>query len=127
MLNGYNIKNKKNKEENEMALKQWCGRKCSKCRGCKLDERIPCSPDCENLTEDGKIKVKACLESGCEEVKYVLHEEGLSDEEIFAKFGEVTEYPYMDLPDSVLTKTLNVTVDCQAVSKFLTICHERKR
>ncbi len=100
-----------------MALKQWCGKECSECKGCKLDEMIPCSPDCENLTEDGKIKVKACLESGCEEVKYVLHEEDLSDEELLAKFGEVTEYPYSGLPEGRLTKTLNVTVLCQAYYK----------
>lgn len=97
-----------------MALKQWCGKECSECKGCKLDEMIPCSPDCENLTEDGKIKVKECLKSGCEEVKYVLHEEDLSNEELLAKFGEVTEYPYSGLPDGVLTKTLNVSILCQA-------------
>lgn len=100
-----------------MALKQWCGKECSECRGCKLDEMIPCSPDCENLTEDGKIKVKECLKSGCEEVKYVLREEGLSDEELLEKFGDVTDYPYSALPDGVLTKTLDVTVNCQAYYK----------
>lgn len=97
-----------------MALKQWCGKKCSECRGCKLDEMIPCSPDCENLTEDGKIKVKACLESGCEEVKYVLSAEDLNDKELLEKFGEIADYPYSALPDGVLTRTLNVTVLCQA-------------
>ncbi len=100
-----------------MALKQWCGKECSECKGCKLDEMIPCSPDCENLTEDGKIKVKACLESGCEEVKYALCLEDLSNKELLAKFGEVTKYPYSDLPDGVQTKTLNVMVLCQAYYK----------
>lgn len=97
-----------------MALRQWCGRECGECKGCKLDEMIPCSPDCENLTEDGKIKVKACLESECEEVKYAFGAENLSNEELLTKFGEVTEYPYFGLPDGKLTKTLNVSVLCQA-------------
>ena len=97
-----------------MALRQWCGRECGECKGCRLDEMIPCSPDCENLTEDGKIKVKACLESECEEVKYAFGAENLSNEELLTKFGEVTEYPYFGLPDGKLTKTLNVSVLCQA-------------
>lgn len=97
-----------------MALKQWCGKECSECKGCKLDEMILCSPDCENLTKDGKIKVKECLESGCEEVKYVLGTKDLSDEKIIAKFGEIANYPYTGLPDGKLTKTLNVSILCQA-------------
>ena len=97
-----------------MALKQWCGRSCSDCRGCKLDALIPCSPDCDNLTEDGKIRIKECLESGCQEVKYVFDTKDLSDEEFIAKFGEVTDYPYYGLPDGRLTRTLDVIVMCQA-------------
>lgn len=89
-----------------MALKQWCGKECSECNGCKLDEMIPCSPDCENLTEDRKIKVKACLEFGCKEVKYVLGAENLSKEELLTKFGEVAKYLYSGLPDGKLTKIL---------------------
>ncbi len=50
----------------------------------------------------------------CEEVKYALGAENLSNEELFTKFGEVTEYPYFGLPDGKLTKTLNVSVLCQA-------------
>lgn len=97
-----------------MALKQWCGKDCSECKGCKLDEMIPCSPDCKNLTEDGKIKVKECLAAKCEEVKYIFNVLSLSDEEIIAKFGEIMDYPYTDLPDGKPTRRLNVTVLCQA-------------
>lgn len=97
-----------------MALKQWCGKDCGECKGCELDEMIPCSPDCENLTEDGKIKVKQCLESGCEEVKVIFHAESLSDEEFIKKFGEVADYPFTNLPDGVLMRTLQVSILCQA-------------
>lgn len=97
-----------------MALIQWCGKECSHCRGCELDKMIPCSPDCENLTKNGKIKVKACLESNCEEVKCILGAEDLSDEEILEKFGEIADYPYSGLPDGALTRTLKVSVLCQA-------------
>lgn len=97
-----------------MALKQWCGKECSNCRGCELDKVIPCSPDCENLTEDGKIKIKECLEAGCDEVKYILDAENLSNEEVLEKYGELVDYPYPDLPDGILTKTLNVSILCQA-------------
>lgn len=48
--------------------RNWCNNgKCSEClEGCSLDEMIPCSPDCENLTGDGKILLKQCLECGCD-------------------------------------------------------------
>lgn len=35
-----------------MAIRGYCGKKCGECSGCSLDEKIPCSPDCKNLTED---------------------------------------------------------------------------
>lgn len=74
--------------------KEWCGRVCSDCSGCRLDERIPCSPDCENLTEDGKIKLKQCLESGCNEPRYIFDMLGKTDSEIIEIYGEVAVYPY---------------------------------
>jgi len=101
-----------------MALKQWCGKKCSECRGCELDKAIPCSPDCENLTEDGKMIIRGCLEAGCDDwlLEDILHEENedITDEEILEKYGELVDYPYTDLPDGILTKTLNVSILCQA-------------
>ena len=36
-----------------MAIKGHCGGDCGECGGCKLDEMIPCNPNCENLTQDG--------------------------------------------------------------------------
>ena len=73
----------------------WCGEKCSDCgKFCRLDEVIPCSPDCENLTENGYIKVQKCLESGCDEVRDVLDMEGTTDEEILQKYGPIAKYPY---------------------------------
>ena len=57
-----------------MALSGYCGkRRCSGCPDiCRLDEQIPCSPDCENLMEDGKIKIGQCLKEKCEGAKYIF-------------------------------------------------------
>lgn len=77
-----------------MAIRGYCGKECGDCAGCALDERIPCSPACENLTKDGKIKIKECLREKCEEVKYIFDMVDKSDEEIIAKYGEIAEYPY---------------------------------
>lgn len=78
-----------------MALGEWCGKSCSECENpCALDEMISCSPDCANLTVDGKINIKGCLVAKCETVKYVFDVVGCSDEEILSKFGEMTVYPY---------------------------------
>ena len=79
-----------------MALKGYCGlHACYDCgMGCKLDQMIPCSPDCENLTEDGKILVEKCLEAKCEEVKYIFDMANASDDEILKAYGPVTAYPY---------------------------------
>lgn len=77
-----------------MAIKGYCGKKCRDCNGCYLDETIPCSPDCENLTEDGKIHIRACLDSGCEEVKYIFDMVGCSNENIIEQYGETALYPY---------------------------------
>lgn len=81
-----------------MAIKGYCGIKaCCDCsRGCKLDASIPCSPDCENLTHDGKILLEKCLQEKCEEVKYIFNMPDSSDEELLTKYGAVTQYPYLD-------------------------------
>lgn len=77
-----------------MAIKGYCGKECSQCSGCNLNETIPCSPDCENLTEDGKILIKGCLKDKCEEVKYIFDMVGRSDKEIIEAYGEIAPYPY---------------------------------
>lgn len=41
--------------------KGWCGKACSDCKNpCGLDEKIPCSPDCEFLGEDGSTTHPEC-------------------------------------------------------------------
>jgi len=46
-----------------MPHKDWCGEKCSQCtKVCALDESIPCSPDCEELGEDGVPEGESCQE-----------------------------------------------------------------
>ena len=77
-----------------MALKGYCGRDCSECYGCDLDSSIPCSPSCENLTEDGMIKIAECLKAECKEVKYIFDVLEKTDEEIIEKYGEIAPYPY---------------------------------
>ena len=77
-----------------MAIKSYCGKQCSQCAGCSLDERIPCSPDCENLTEDGKIFIKGCLDAKCEEVKYIFDMVGCTDEKVIENYGDIAPYPY---------------------------------
>lgn len=80
-----------------MAIRGYCGGNCGfmdKCNNCKLDMTIPCSPSCENLTEDGMIKIAKCLKDGCEEVKYIFDVVHKTDEEIIAEYGEIAPYPY---------------------------------
>ncbi len=39
-----------------MPHKKWCGNPCFKCESpCNLDQNILCSPDCSNLSPDGKM------------------------------------------------------------------------
>ena len=53
-----------------MAHRLWCGRPCCDCTApCKLDESIPCGPDCKNLKPDGSRKEKACIAAGCDAIK----------------------------------------------------------
>lgn len=78
-----------------MAHKNWCGKPCCDCKKpCELDETISCSPDCENLTPDGKIKIKACLEAGCENVKYLFDMARATDQKILDRYGEIAPFPY---------------------------------
>ena len=75
--------------------KDWCGKICCDCKKtCNLDEQIPCSPDCENITEDGFIKVKECLESGYDEIRSVLNMKNGTDQEILKKYGYIAIFPY---------------------------------
>lgn len=42
--------------------RNWCGNPCSICKNpCALDGRMPCSLDCENLSEDGQLNGLACV------------------------------------------------------------------
>lgn len=78
-----------------MAIKKWCGKQCSSCQNhCAVDSIIPCSPDCENLTEDGMIIIKNCLKEKCEEVKYIFGMPNATDEEVVNMYGDVAPYPY---------------------------------
>ena len=80
-----------------MAIKGYCGGECgcmTKCANCKLDMSMPCSPNCENLTEDGMIKIAECLKCGCYEVKCIFDAIHKADEELIAEYGKVAEYPY---------------------------------
>lgn len=80
-----------------MALKGHCGDICGQpdsCQGCELSERIPCSPGCDNLTEDGMIRIADCLKEGCSEIRYIFDVLYKTDEEILDEYGEITVYPY---------------------------------
>ena len=59
-----------------MAHTNWCGNCCADCNGCSLDERIPCSPDCNNLIGD-MINVRGCVDAQCEEVFHIFGREDL--------------------------------------------------
>lgn len=78
-----------------MALGGWCGRTCSECmKPCKLDQQIPCSPDCKCLTRDGKIHIADCLKSGCDEIKWIFDMVDREDQELLEKYGTTAQYPY---------------------------------
>lgn len=47
-----------------MPHKDWCGKPCAECENpCKLDESIPCSPDCGYLGSNGELHL-GCV--GCD-------------------------------------------------------------
>ena len=87
-----------------MAHANWCGKDCSECHGCNLDESIPCSPACKNLIGN-MINIKGCLEAKCEEVFYIFDMEDLliemgavwddkNGKYLLDKYGEIAQYPY---------------------------------
>ena len=48
-----------------MAHKDWCGRTCAECvLPCRLDESIPCSPDCPYLGKNGEMNHVECSDCG---------------------------------------------------------------
>ena len=52
-----------------MAHQEWCGLPCADCQNpCRLDESIPCSPDCELLKADGSVDLQLC--AGCDAIQY---------------------------------------------------------
>lgn len=56
-----------------MPHKDWCGKPCAECASpCGLDESIPCSPDCPNLSEDGMPSGDECR--GCDAADYYASE-----------------------------------------------------
>lgn len=79
-----------------MLKRDWCNNGvCADCTvRCRLDETIPCSPDCENLTADGKILLRKCVKSKCDCVYSVFHEpDTMSLEDILAFYGDTPDYP----------------------------------
>jgi len=55
-----------------MAHMDWCGKPCGECLNpCKLDESIPCSPDCENLLPDGTPETTKCREAECDAICFI--------------------------------------------------------
>ena len=52
-----------------MAHKEWCGKPCADCLDpCRLDESMPCSPNCELLGADGEPNIRQCIISGCDAI-----------------------------------------------------------
>ena len=88
-----------------MAHTKWCGKNCSDCSSCcSFDERILCSPDCQNLIGD-MINIKGCLDAKCEEIFHVFSIEdlhGVTKTEdydalgamLIDRYGSVATYPY---------------------------------
>ena len=76
---------------------------CSECHGCSLDERIPCSPDCNNLIGN-MINIQGCLSAKCEEIFYIYDIKNLSieissernnkfEEMMILRYGNIAKYP----------------------------------
>lgn len=99
--------------------RDWCKNgKCSECKeGCLLDEKIPCSPDCENLTNDGYILVSKCLESGCDAIKSVFGSDDLNY--IKNTFAPKNEYPFADVIADTVDE-LNREVRLKEYAEMLT-------
>ncbi len=41
-------------------------------KACSLDQAMPCSHNCKNLTEDNHILIKQCLANNCKKIKHIL-------------------------------------------------------
>ena len=56
--------------------KSWCGKPCCDCENpCSLDERMPCSPDCEFLGaygEHSSIECQKCDALGTFQVRFIV-------------------------------------------------------
>jgi len=53
-----------------MAHIKWCGNPCAECNDpCALDQSMPCSPDCENLTSEGLRDTEKCTQAGCDAIE----------------------------------------------------------
>lgn len=80
-----------------MLDRKWCNNgECAECISrCSLDERIPCSPDCNNVTPEGKILISKCMESGCDAFYCLLPPgaETKSADEILDTYGNEIELP----------------------------------
>ena len=70
-------------------------RACCDCQHpCRLDESIPCSPDCENLTDDGIVLLAQCIADGCDAVASLLPDfEDMAPETFLVKFGDTYQIP----------------------------------
>ena len=62
-----------------MLQREWCDNgQCSDCTAyCRLDESMPCSPDCENITEDGAFLIEKCTAAKCDALESLLKEMNL--------------------------------------------------
>ena len=80
-----------------MIDREWCNHGgCAECTSpCLIDERIPCSPDCSNLTPEGKIVLSNCIEVGCDAFYCLLPPEAETKtaEELLILYGKTIDIP----------------------------------
>ena len=75
-----------------MAHKNWCGLPCADCENiCYLDQHIPCSPDCEHLSPEGKMAGIECLHCDTNYYAKILHEAAKKAEEEANKLRKKAE------------------------------------
>lgn len=59
-----------------MTHPEWCGEECSSCtKSCKLDESIPCSPNCCNFDKNGEPQPELCKDCDSYIMNYLYSEE----------------------------------------------------